>query len=163
MSHFLKSFRLLLAAFLLAVISACGGGGAGSLAKDPTGIPPLGQGLTPQVERLIAEKYSAHPDLKRAADGWAQSMLVQVKDAVDTGTYNKGLTEKDLHAQACFMARAERYLGDIGDAGIVEFLAAMTPTADYLHAFSKANSLSSGHPVRISFDESIACSRAGVQ
>lgn len=161
MHRTLRSFRLLLAAVLLAAISACGGGGGGALVKDQSGVPPLGQGLTPQVERLIAEKYSSHPDLKRAAEGWANAKLAQMKAAVDTGAYSKELTSRSLHAQVCLNFKAERYGVSFEDPEIVQFLSALTPTPAHLRAFNAANSLSSGHPKSISFNEAVACARGG--
>lgn len=153
--------RLLVAALLLA-LSACGGElGATPPPSGGSGATPgVAAEFSPQMEALLLQRYSSTPELKGAAIGLARAMQQETQSAVSTGKYDPVLSTKTGNAQICLTVRVRKYGKEFDLAG---FVAAMTTTRATLKAYTAADKLQSGHPLKIWGTEEDACPAGGIQ
>jgi hypothetical protein len=155
LNRFLKSLSITALVSAAIGVSACATAGG-----DSTRVSGNLELPRTAVE-LIAKRYSSNPDLQRAAQGFANALWAEMRDAENKGIYNETLSLRSANAQTCLMARGVRLGHPITRKDLSEFISAMTPTPKLYAAFMKADSLSSGHPKEIALDETEACGLAG--
>jgi hypothetical protein len=154
-----NSFRNKFAAWPIAVLLVASLSACASTYSGPPGI-----GLPDTATKLIAEKYSYAPDVKRAAEGFAVSTVEHWRAAVATGKYDEELSLKSVHGQMCWTARLERTLKrDVTSAELLEFVAAISSTKELFSASRESDHLQSGHPLAFSSAEATACRKAGIE
>lgn len=188
MAHRFTRRKLSIAAILvLFTLSACGGGGGsnssntastqGSAALNNPSASPTSPSsgaststaaqttvtLPAPLTALIARRYSATPDLQKAATGYATALLTKWTTAAKTGVYNEKLSLMSGNAQRCLDAKNERLGTPMTLSDVRDILAAAASTPELFQAFVKADTLASGHPQEFAMSEAIACPLGGIQ
>lgn len=140
--------------------------GAVLIALSACAIPYQGAPLTGLPEaatKLIRDRYSSDPALRRAAEGFAANTVNHWRVNTATGLYDDELSRKSGNSQMCWTARVERTLNrPVTAKELRKFLAALASTRELVTAHKASNRLQSGHPLILSSSEKASCRKAGI-